>query len=69
MCRPPKRIPLARIRVKGKQRKNIDLRKWGIADVKINVDVYTDDGNTIVEIERSIDSKLDSGLPGGDNSQ
>lgn len=56
---PAKRIPLARIRVKGKQRKNIDLRKWGIADATINVDVYTDDGNTIVEIERSLELKLD----------
>jgi hypothetical protein len=56
---PPKRIPLARIRVKGKQRKNIDLRKWGIADATINVDVYTDDGNTIVEIE-GVANKLDN---------
>lgn len=56
---PAKRIPLARIRVKGKQRKNIDLRKWGIADATINVDVYTDDGNTIVEIE-GVANKLDN---------
>jgi hypothetical protein len=56
---PAKRIPLARIRVKGKQRKNIDLRKWGIADATINVDVYTDDGNTIVEIE-GVSNKLDN---------
>jgi hypothetical protein len=50
---PARKIPLAKIRVKGKQRKNIDLSKWGIADAVVHVDVYTQGGNTIVEIERA----------------
>jgi hypothetical protein len=56
---PARKIPLARIRVKGKQRKNIDLSKWGIADAVVHVDVYTQGGNTIVEIERASETECE----------